>query len=201
MSHILRRRGTSSVGFSLSVAMTYRRFEGNIARLADYRENRFHDAIFTRPNVGFQRRAIRHRHVQGSNTPNRRLHHVIAGLDNTFSDLRGDTTTLMRFIDDDDTAGFFYRSHQGRHIKRHQGPRVNDFHVDPIVHQLFGDLQTALDHIRGSYNRRIAAFTLYISNAKRNRRVIFRYVALFFVLLSVIEKYSLFPYRSLFRVR
>src|SRR5262249_28405689 len=103
---ILRRRGTSSVGFSLSVAMTYRRFGGNVARLAEYRENRFHDAIFTRPNIIFQRRTVRHRHVEGSNTPDRRLQLVKPGLDNTCSDLRGDTTTLILFMDDDDTAGF-----------------------------------------------------------------------------------------------
>src|SRR5262247_2451856 len=190
MSHILRRRGTSSVGFSLSVAMTYRRFGGNVARLAEYRENRFHDAIFTRPNIIFQRRTVRHRHVEGSNPPDRRLQLVKAGLDNTCSDLRGDTTALMRFIDDNDTAGFFYRCHQGRHIKRHQGPRVNDFHVDPIVCQLLGDLQAALDHIRGSDNRHVATFAFYISNAKRNRRVIFWYVALEVEQLNVIDENS-----------
>src|SRR5215510_5759966 len=190
MSHILRRRGTSSVGFSLSVAMTYRRFGGNVARLAEYRENRFHDAIFTRPNIIFQRRTVRHRHVQGSNTPNRRLQFVKAGLDDTCSDLRGHTTTLMRFIDDDDTAGFFYRCHQRRHIKRHQSPRVNDFHVDPIVHQLFSDLQAALYHIRGSDNRHVAAFAFYVSDTKRNGCIVFRNVALKVEQLNVIDENS-----------
>src|SRR5262245_7413361 len=113
----------------------------------EHRVNRFHDTILTRANVIFQRRTVGDRHVKGGNAPRRRLELIKAALDDARGDLRGDTATLMSFIDNDDPTGFFYGHHQGRHIEGYECPRVDDFHADTLACELRGNLQAALDHI------------------------------------------------------
>ena len=81
--------------------------------LAKHRADRLYNAIFTRANVVFQRRAVGNRHVERSNTTNRCLELVKAVLDDARGNFCRDTTTLMGFVDDDYATGFFYGRSSG----------------------------------------------------------------------------------------
>src|SRR5919108_2908278 len=109
MSHILRSRDTKSCRFCAFVIMA---LKGTGQQLAEDRAYRGDDTIFARADVLFQWRAVGNRNIEGRDAAYWRFELVEPGLSDARCDLGGDAATLMRLIDDDDSARFFHGFYQ-----------------------------------------------------------------------------------------
>src|SRR5918992_3339284 len=107
-----------------------------------------HDTRLGWTDVRFERRAVRHGHVQGRDTANARLQFIEAALGDAGGDLGGNTAALVRFISDDDAMGFLDRRKNRRQVERYESARIDHFDFDAFFGQFRRGLESNVDRVR-----------------------------------------------------